>query len=369
MKLKINYNECITNLSCSIKRYFGLEYKHNTLDYIDKLLDQKKPKNIILILFDGMGANILDRTVDKEDFFIKNKYKNITSVFPTTTTAATTSILTGLNPKEHGWLGWNMFVAPINKTITLFMDSEKGKDEICNEFVEMKSKLEVPTIVEEINSRENISALKLYPFGNEKYESLDEMISLIEKETLKSGKKFIYAYDDEPDSTMHDFGPGSNEVKVIIQERNDKIEKMCNNLKDSIVFIVADHGQIKVDNIHLEDYPDIFSLLERTTSIENRAVSFKIKEGYQKKFKKLFNAEFGKHFNLYSKEEVINNDFFGTGEAHELFESALGDYVAIANDSNKAILTVGNSSLYSMHGGNSDDEVYVPLIIIDKTKK
>ena len=367
MKLKINYNECITNLSCSIRRYFGLEYKHNTLDYVDKLLDEKKPKNVILMLFDGMGANILDRTLNEKNFLIKNKYKNITSVFPTTTTAVTTSVLTGLNPKEHGWLGWNMYVAPINKTITLFMDFEKGKEKICNEFIEIKSKLEIPNIVDEINNIENFSALKLYPFGSERYTNLDEMISLIEKETLKVGKKFIYAYDDEPDSTMHDFGPDSNEVKLLIQERNDKIEKLCNNLKDSIIFIIADHGQIKVDNIQLEDYPNIFSLLERTTSIENRAVSFKIKDGYHKEFEKLFDKEFGKYFNLMTKDEIINNDFFGPGEAHDWFESAIGDYIAIANESNKAILTVGNSPLYSMHGGNSNDEVYVPLIIIDKS--
>lgn len=32
MNVKNNYNECITNLACSIRKYFELEYKHNTLD-------------------------------------------------------------------------------------------------------------------------------------------------------------------------------------------------------------------------------------------------------------------------------------------------------------------------------------------------
>ena len=39
MKVKNNYDECLTNLACSIRKYFGLEYKHNTLSYIDKLLE------------------------------------------------------------------------------------------------------------------------------------------------------------------------------------------------------------------------------------------------------------------------------------------------------------------------------------------
>lgn len=112
MIVKNNYKECLTNLACSIRKYFDLDYEHNTLDYIDKLLAEKQPKNVVVILFDGMGSRILERTLDKNAFLIKNKVKDITTVFPATTTAATTSIRTGLNPVEHGWLGWNTYIAP-----------------------------------------------------------------------------------------------------------------------------------------------------------------------------------------------------------------------------------------------------------------
>lgn len=134
MLVKNNYDECLTNLACSIRRYFGLKYNHNTFKYIDKILDTKKPKNVVVILFDGMGSRILDRVLDENSFFIRNRYKEITTVFPATTTAATTSIRTGLNPVEHGWLGWNTYISPINKTITLFLGCEKVKKEYLEEF-------------------------------------------------------------------------------------------------------------------------------------------------------------------------------------------------------------------------------------------
>ena len=70
MNIKNNYNECITNLACSIRKYFGLEYKHNTLEYVDRLLNEKKPKNVVVILFDGMGSRILKRALDKDAFFL-----------------------------------------------------------------------------------------------------------------------------------------------------------------------------------------------------------------------------------------------------------------------------------------------------------
>ena len=50
MKVKNNYQECLTKLACSIRRYFELDYQHNTLDYIDKVLDEYQPKNVVTIL-------------------------------------------------------------------------------------------------------------------------------------------------------------------------------------------------------------------------------------------------------------------------------------------------------------------------------
>ena len=50
MKVRNNYNECLTNLACSIRKYFELDYKHNTIDYIDKILNENKPKTNIDII-------------------------------------------------------------------------------------------------------------------------------------------------------------------------------------------------------------------------------------------------------------------------------------------------------------------------------
>lgn len=175
MIVKNNYNECLTNLTCSVRRYFGLNTKHNSLPYIDKLLNEKQPKNVVVILFDGMGSRILDRTLNKESFFNQNRIKEITTVFPATTTAATASIRTGLNPVEHGWLGWNMYIAPIDETITLFKDSQKGKEGITsNNFLNIKSKLVQKTIVDEINEKTNFNAVEITPFSKTSYTDLDE---------------------------------------------------------------------------------------------------------------------------------------------------------------------------------------------------
>lgn len=369
MKVKNNYDECLTNLACSIRKYFELKYNHKTIDYIDKLLEKEQPKNVILILLDGMGSKILNKHLDKNSFFLKNKYKDITTVFPATTTAATTSIRTGLNPIEHGWLGWNMYIKPINKIITLFRNKEKNTKEISSEFLSIKDKLKRPIIADEINNNGKYKAFELFPFENDNaivYKDLDDMLDTALNISKKDGKKYIYLYNDEPDHTMHQFGNDSKEAKDLIKERNDKIEKFCSKLEDSIVFIVADHGHINVDNLFLSNYPEIMNMLDRNISIEQRACSFKVKEEYKKDFEEIFNKNLGKYFDLYTKEEIINSKLFGDGEEHELFNEALGDFIAIAETSNKCLLEEGDDILKSHHAGYTDEEIYIPLIIVKR---
>ena len=68
-----------------------------------------------------------------------------------------------------------------------------------------------------------------------------------------------------------------------------------------------------------------------------------------------------------TEENVIESKIFGDGIPNELFEDALGDFIAIAEDSNKCLISEGSEALFSQHAGYTDDEVFVPLIIVDKT--
>lgn len=370
MIVKNNYNECLTNLACSIRKYFDLDYKHSTLDYIDKILEEYKPKNVVTILCDGMGSIIIDRMLDKNDFLIKNRLKTITTVFPATTVAATTSMMTGLNPVETGMLGWDMYYKDIDKTVTVFTNSLK-EDSLHIPLVEAKEYNDKhmirTTISEEITEKGLYKGYTLFPFGPNSYENLDDMFNKIELLCNEEGKKYIYAYDTDPDHTMHEIGCDKPRIKEIIEDINKRIEKLSKNLKDTIIFVIADHGHHNIENIFIKDYPDIESCLLRNTSIEPRAVNFFIKPDKKQLFVELFNKYFGNDFNLYSKAEVIESKLFGTGNENEIFRDALGDYLAIAK-TDKALLYVGSDALKSHHAGYTDDEILVPLILI-KTPK
>ena len=370
MLVKNNYNECLTNLACSIRKYFDLDYKHNTLDYIDKILAEYKPKNVVTILCDGMGSIIIDRMLPKDAFLIKHRLKPITTVFPATTVAATTSAMTGLNPVETGMLGWDMYYKDLDKTITVFLNSLKEDPECkpLDEAIEYASKHMIrKSIDDEINESGLYKGYKLFPFGEDCYKSLDDMYERIETLCNKDGKKYIYAYDLDPDHTMHEIGCDKPEIKAIIEDIDRRVEVLSHKLTDTIIFVIADHGHHNVEDIFIKDYPDIEECLLRNTSLEPRAVNFFIKPDKKETFEKLFNKYFGEYFDLHKMDDVIKSKLFGDGKENEIFRDALGDYLAIAK-ANKTLLYTGSTQLKSQHAGYTDDEILVPLILI-KTRK
>ena len=377
--LKVNYDECITNVACSILKFFNCNYYHKTIPVLDEFLEKVNPKNIILMLFDGLGSRLLDRTLEKDSFLIKNRIKEITSVFPSTTASSTLSIQTGLNPSEHGWLGWTNYISPINSIIQLFWDVEKGKtpkNEKYEEFLKIKNDCLSPKLLVDIIKEKGYETYSISPYSDYKYKTLNQMFNIIkEKLEIKSNnKKFMYVYNTEPDSTLHMKGSDSNEAKKLIIERNKKIEEFYNKYLDneSLIIIVADHGHINGDNIYLKDYPDIKNLMETSIYLENRCPMFRIKDGQQDNFKDLFNKYFGDYFYLLSKEYIINKHLFGdiNYQKNKLFDSSLGDFIAInKNNNNKVILDDKDFPMISVHGGNSDDEVFIPLIVLNKNIK
>lgn len=360
-----NYNECITNLSNSILKHFNLKTYHNTLPFIDEILS-KDYKNVIVVLCDGMGSILLDEVLDKNSFLIKNRIKTITSVYPPTTTAATTSMLSGLNPNEHGWLGWDLYFKKEDKVITMFLNSLKGTNIPAENYNVARTTFPYENIINKIG--EKYESYGLLSFKNEEYKDLKNQVEKIIELSKNPNKKFIYSYYDNPDSLLHEYGIDNKKVKDEFKNINDTLEYLCDNVEDSVVIILADHGHINTDYYFLEDYPSINNLLERVTSIEPRTVSFKVKEDKLHEFKNEFNKNFKDEFLLMDKDEVIESKIFGIGENNVHFEESIGDFIAFSK-SNKSILDYREENPFkSLHAGLLDREMLIPIIVKEKVK-
>lgn len=127
-----NYSKSLINISASICKYYGVDTGHKTIPIIDEVLS-KGYKNIVLMLFDGMGVDCIENNLTSGSFIIKNMIDTILSVYPSTTTAATIALESGLAPIEHGWLGWSLYFKEIDKIVNLFPNTTRD-DKIAADY-------------------------------------------------------------------------------------------------------------------------------------------------------------------------------------------------------------------------------------------
>jgi len=362
-----DYNNCLVNVSNSILKHYGAKPAHGSLPQLDKYLE-KDYKNVIILLYDAFGSNLIKRHLSEYSFLNKNKIKDITSVFPATTVAATTSIMSGLTPAQHCWLGWDNYIKSIDKIITMYKSVEKGVDTKIADSSLCKKEFPYITIFDKINETENAKAYCISPHEGILYntDNLQEIYDKIAELCNTDEKKFIYAYCEEPDHSMHEYGTEDEKVIKIMQFLDKKTEELSSKLQDTLLIVTADHGHITVgDYIVLDDYPHLKDMLVRETSLEPRATNFFVKEDMLQEFQKEFNKLFRNDFILLSKQEVLEKQLFGDGTPNEKFDSCLGDFVSLAI-SNKAFRDTYNAKFQKgLHAGITEDEVLVPLIVVE----
>ena len=134
-----DYNRSILSVSSSILNFFNINSIYPTLKELDNYL-KKGYKNIVFLILDCLGTEILTENLEESSFLRQNLIANITTVFPSTTTAATTAFHSGTSPFENGWIGWMPYFKEYNDIIEVFTSKEfyTGK------------KLNIPNIEESI---------------------------------------------------------------------------------------------------------------------------------------------------------------------------------------------------------------------------
>lgn len=358
-----NYNEGLVNVISSIKKYYGIKTKHNSLKCLDDILKEKRSKNIVLVLFDGLGYNILKR--NKRLCPTLNKYlvRSISSTFPSTTMTARTTIESGLNPIEHGWLGWDMYFKKFDKVITLSKNYTADKKEVITDYNIAKTFLKYKSVVSMVDEKEGFKGSKINVYMGSKKDSLKNAINKIKNICSNNSNNYIYLYIDEPDHTFHKAGVNSIRSKYKLFCLDRKFKKLCKSLDDTTIIALADHGHINVEYITLSNYPDIIKMLDGSPSIDKRACSFRVKKGYKNTFKKELKKILKDDFIILSSKEVDEQKLFGEGVKNKYYADALGDFFVISI-SNKSIRLNKKVHMHkSSHSGLTLDEMLVPLII------
>ena len=378
-----NYDSnSLVNLISSLFAASGNQTKYSHL----KLLPPQKlnSKNIVLIILDGLGWEFLKKH-KKTSFLGNNILGKITSVFPPTTAAAITSILTGKAPGEHGVTGWFVYLKEIDLISTILPFSKRGTDDsLLEKGVKADEIFDQKNIFQKIKrnsfliTNDNIvnSTYSQYfsrgaaTVSYEKNNIFDFVKKTSDIIKMDKGKKFIYTYWSLFDSLAHIYGINGKETIDHFWKIDKQLENLINISKDTetTFIITADHGLIDTtpeNTIYLEQHPKLKELLSMPFSGEPRTVFCFVKENKEQEFINYYSKYLKKFCHIFKTEDLIKKNVFGLYNSHKNLKSRLGDYILIMKKNYifKDFIPGENKYFHvGNHGGVSKNELYIPLI-------
>lgn len=357
-----DYANCGVNVVSSIAAYCGCPLKHATHPVVDAALRKKDYKNVILMLFDGMGIDFLEKNLPEDAFLRRHMAHQLSAVFPSTTTCATTAIECGQMPREHAWLGWTLRFPQIGKSVDVYTN-RTDTGEIAADYYVGERFIPRDFIYPHITACGRYEAISVSFYGHVKIKTLPELFENVLFLAKDEKRRYIYSYWPEPDSTMHRYGCYHKISKAQIQDINARVEQLASQLPDdTLLLLTADHGLIDARIHYLEDYPDLMEALQFDATLELRSLSFHVKPQFLNAFPQLFEKHFGGHFLLMSGEDFIR-DYLGPGETRPNVYDIIGDYVAIALDHTTLMNHRPDFLQIGHHAGLTKEEMQVPLII------
>jgi len=373
---KPNYkNGSIVNLMASIKKAFGGKSDYKPLKGFD--ISNISDKNIILIIIDGLGYDYLIRC-GRSSFLYKNLKGKMTSVFPATTASAMTSYSTGLAPAEHGLTGWFMYLKEIGMVSAILpFTARAGKFKLDEEKIKYRdiykeksffTGLKATSIAIRHKDYADSAYSRLSYRGARKlsFSNLHDFFKQINRALrVNKKRKFVFAYWPKLDSLSHKNGTDSQAVKKHFDSLDKKIKFLAKSLKNTTIIISADHGLINTKEkdkiIELKNHPKFVETLEP------RAVYCYVRSGKVKQFESYVKTVFKKCCKMYESDDLIKDNYFGLFKPNEKLKDRVGDYVLIMKENyimkdlvlgEKRKIYIGN------HGGMSQEEMFVPVIVI-----
>jgi hypothetical protein len=346
---------------------------------------ERAGRRIVLIVVDGLGYGYLTQ-VQQASALCGSLRGRITSVFPSTTASAITSLLTGLPPARHGLTGWHMYFEEADAIGAVLPFQARGSDELLTRrgldpagvfgHRSLFEHLPVPSHVVSPHWIVN-SIFNLAHSGTAQrhgYASLTELFELIERCVRTSGQgMFVYAYWPELDSLAHEHGVESRQVAESFRRIDAGFARLLTALAGSQTTIVAtgDHGLIDAaarDRIELDDHPALAAMLARPLCGERRVAYCYVRPGVREAFEDYVNERFGDRVALHDSARLVREGWFGPGPPHPRLASRIGDCVLVVRGRATIKDWLPGEKRYrqiGVHGGVSAEEMLVPLVVAD----
>jgi len=377
--IKPNYNEInlIDLVKTIYSRYGIMSENTDNINMLNKIIP--KNKHTLLILSDGTGSNLIKK-LDDNTLLKKNHKLDMLTVFPSTTGCVLTSLVTASFPQAHGIWGWFNYNRDLNRDYLPVLFTDRKTSNSLKEYnIEPEDIYKTKSILNKLNTNVNVlfpsyindsvySKFVIEDKNRHPYDNFNDIIKFIKNNCERNEESFTYLYLPDVDSLEHKLGIDNEEVLNLLKEINNLVEELSKNKNLTIIF-TADHGQTNVYEDVVMDFQKYEKYFYAYPSIDCGTASYFIKKEYLDEFKEVFNKDYENDMILFKTEDFISNNIFGIGDVIKNSINNLGEYISVCKKG-KFFINSPNIDNYfgkikGNHSGLTEDEMIIPLIVID----
>lgn len=341
-------------------------------------LDLPVAPRVCLVLVDGLGWNALRARPADAPFLTSllahDGSRSITSVFPTTTPIALTSLGTGLSPGEHGIVGLLMRLPEDGRVVdTLALPAQ----------VDMRALQPRPTAFE----RAAAAGVQVTRVGPKSFdgaglseaglrggryagaESMGERVDAAASAVRRGDRALVYVYFGDLDATGHRRGCTSEAWRRELTHLDQVVEQLAGALPaDSTLVVTSDHGMVDVPFDRRWDVAGTPALSDGVQVVAGdlRGVHVHALPGAAEDVLAAWGETLGADFWVLSREAAIQGGLYGPVVADHVV-ARIGDVVALARDSSAVVdrraMPPALLALVGLHGSVTEDELLVPLLL------
>ena len=391
----------ILNIPSTICNWLGAPQIANpplSTEFIDPFNSQQF-KRVILIVMDALGLERLQRWMTDGTAPVWNELLQdgllapLTSVVPSTTSAAITTLWTGRSPAEHGLTGYEMWFKEygvIGNTIfqsaASFLNDAGGleragfKPEAYLPHLAMGTHLAAKgiqvyvfqhaNIIHSGLSRTILKDVKISRF----HTAADLWVNLRNLLASKPTQRtYAYVYWGELDTLTHFYGPDDERTAAEFGQFSTAFERLflrklsSEQRQGTLLLLTADHGAVQTQpdpHYDLRNHPNLTRRLHLQPTGENRFAYFYIRPGQTEAVREYVERTWPNQFKLFDSAYAIESGLFGPGQPHPGLSDRVGDLIVAARGEAYLWWADKVNQLYGRHGGLSRQEMIVPFLAV-----
>ena len=394
----------IANIAPTIARLFGLKpdgHGPALPQYIWSDLTEGV-ECVVLLLLDAVGylqfrQHIAAETSPFSRLARRGRLFPLTSVFPSTTVSALSSIRTGRSPLGHGFLGTNLLLSHegvLANMLKLAPAAYTGAGSLEDWGWDPADFMTAPSLAESletagigtvVHTRRHFIASTLTRILLKGADDLRGYLHLSDlwinvhrtlRERAPGQPLFVDVYWGGIDDTAHVYGTDNQYVDSVLFHFGRSLEQdflaalPTETRKSTVLIVTADHGQIATPSdqvVHLPEHPGLRDSLLLPPAGESRAAYLYVRPGRERALRAYVTKHLEERFALLETDRALEAGLWGDRDELTIRNRArLGNVILVAKH-NARLSTrpknEGGNSLCGHHGSLTPEEMLVPLLI------